>query len=252
MKIAIIGFSRFGQLWAKLMKPYGEVMVFNRSNKIKEADKLGVEFFSFDDLDKLKEADWIFVAVAIAVTEKIIKKIKPFVKSDALVMDVCSVKTMPCQWLKDNFNDPVQIMGVHPMFGPDSAKASLKGKQIILCPLRISSSNLDKIKKTCQNLELDIIEVTPEEHDRQSAYSLAMVHFLGRGLDKLSLEDIKITTLGFDRLIKIQETVINDSQELFEGLHKFNPYAKRVRIELQDVLKKINNDLELSETNKGD
>ena len=252
VKIAIIGFSRFGQLWAKLMKPYGQITVFNRSDKSSIAKELNVDFFSFDELEKIKEADWIFLAVAISATKEIIEKIKPLVKSGALVMDVCSVKMLPCQWLQAGFNTSIQIMGTHPMFGPDSAKTGLAGKQMVLCPVRITADNLDKIKKICEGLKLKVIETTPEEHDRQSAYSLAMVHFLGRGLDKLNLKNIEITTLGFDRLMQIQETVINDSPELFRCLHEFNPFTSKVRRELQNALNEVDRNLKPPTTNQGE
>jgi len=134
-------------------------------------------------------------------------------------------------------------MGTHPVFGPDSAKTGLKDKQIVLCPIRVSDSNIDKVRKVCNDLELKIVETTPEEHDRQLAYSLAMVHFLGRGLDCLDLKQIKITTRGFNRLMRVQDDVMNDSWELFKGLYQFNPFAKEAQEKLLQALNKINEKL---------
>ena len=239
MKIAIVGFSRFGQLWAKLMKPFGPIMIFNQSDKKEMAQDLGAEFFNFDQLEKINQADLIFLAVSISATEEVIRKIAPFAAPEAVVMDVCSVKVLPCQWLADNIPAPVQVMGTHPMFGPDSAKAGLAGKQIILCPLRIEPEKLAKIKHIFEQLQLTIIETTPEEHDRQAAYSLGLVHFLGRGLEKLRLDGISITTFGFQCLMQVKENVSNDSWQLYLDMQNYNPYAPAARQQLLQALNSV-------------
>ena len=123
MTIGIIGFSRFGQLLAKILKPYGEVFVCNRSDRSAKAKELGVEWTS---LEQVCQADWIFVAVAISATEEIIKKIASLLKKGSLVMDVCSVKVYPSQWLKKYIPRNNEIMATHPMFGPDSAANGTK------------------------------------------------------------------------------------------------------------------------------
>lgn len=241
MKIAIIGFSRFGQLWAELMRPLGEVIIFNRTindENMKIAKRLKAKLYGFDQFDRLAGADWIFLSVSIAATEETIKNIKPHVTSRSVVMDVCSVKIWPCRWLKRHLAD-CQIMGTHPMFGPDSAKAGLKGKQMILCPIRISAGNLSRIKQAFKKLGLKIIQTSPQQHDRDNAYSLALVHFLGRGLEQLDLEKIKITTLGFERLRQVESNVSNDSWDLFVNLHKYNPYAAAVRRKFMGHLQQI-------------
>lgn len=243
MQIAIIGFSRFGQLWASIMSGYGEVTVFNRSDKSDLASEHNVKFFTFDDIEKIKEADMVFVATAISSIESVIQLIKPYISTKTLVMDVASVKVRPCEWLLKNFDDSVEIMGTHPMFGPDSAKSGLNGKQIVLCPLRIEDSKLKLLSSFFTGLGMEVIEMTPDEHDRQTAYSLAMVHFLGRGLGNLNLSDIKITTLGFTLFNQIRQNVLNDSIQLFNDMQRFNPYAKSVRMELMESLKKVDSEI---------
>ncbi|MDD5731682.1 MAG: prephenate dehydrogenase/arogenate dehydrogenase family protein [Patescibacteria group bacterium] len=237
MKIAVIGFSRFGQLWATLMKDFGEVLVFDRNPERKDvAQKMGVNFFTFEELDELKKADLVFISVAMSATEEVIKKIKGYLKPGSVVADVCSVKVLPCQWLVDNMPENVSLLGTHPMFGPDSIKNGMIGRQIVLCPLRIPEEKLNEIRQIFQKIGLEIIETTPQDHDQQSAYSLAMVHFIGRGLEKLDLNGIKIRTLGFDMLMQLKENVSHDSWQLFHDMQKFNPYAEEARKKLIDVL----------------
>jgi len=244
MKIGIIGFSRFGQLLAKILKPYAEVCVYNRSDKSGIAKDLGVNYVS---LEEVCQADWIFVAVAISATEQIIKKISPLLKRGSLVMDVCSVNVLPAKWLEENISADNEIMTTHPMFGPDSAANGTKGLQWVLCPLRISDQNLNELTQILNKLELKIIETTPDDHDQQAAVSLALVHFIGRGLEEFGMQNLKITSLGFERLLKVNETVTNDSWQLFLDMQKFNPYTQEVRQKFINAIKNVNNKIEKNE-----
>jgi len=236
MTIGIIGFSRFGQLLAKILKPYAEVMVFNRSDRSSEAKEIGVAWSS---LEQVCQCDWVIVAVAISATEEMIKKTAPLLKKGNLVMDVCSVKVLPSQWLEKYISKENEIMATHPMFGPDSAKNGTKDLQWILCPLRISDLTLKNVKDVLNKLEVKIIETTPEEHDKQAATSLALVHFIGRGLEEFGIKPQQISTIGFARLLQVNETVTNDSFQLFLDMQKFNPYTKETRERFIASLKKV-------------
>ena len=237
MTIGIIGFSRFGQLLAKILKPHGEVYVWNRSDKAQDAKNLGVNLV---DLEKVCQCDWVFVAVAISAAESMIKKIASLVKKGTLVMDVCSVKVLPAKWLHAYLPQEVEIMATHPMFGPDSAKDGLKDLQWVICPLRIGLERLKQVKDILNKLGVKIIETTPEDHDQQTAVSLALVHFIGRGLEEFGIKDLAIKTLGFERLLKVNETVTHDSFQLFLDMQRFNPYTKKSRKKFISALKKVN------------
>ena len=162
-------------------------------------------------------------------------------------MDVCSVKVWPCRWLKKDIRMDVQVIGTHPMFGPDSAKNGLKGLQMVICPLRQTPATLEMVKNVFKKMQLRIIETTPEEHDRQAAVSLAMVHFIGRGLGKMGIKSQLIETMGFRRLLAVNETVENDSWELFLDMHKFNPYAGKIRSRLVKKIDKLDKELKRKE-----
>lgn len=232
-KIAIIGYGRFGKLLAKILYPFGEILVISRRN----LNYKNIKKINYSDL---KEADWIIPAVPISELQNVLKKINQYLKEGSLVMDVCSVKVYPCKWLKKHISPRADIMGTHPMFGPDSAKNGLKGLQIVLCPIRISSSKLKIIKDIFKKLELKIIKTTPKEHDKQTAKSLALVHYLGRALAEAGIKKENISTLGFQRLLAVNETVNNDTWQLFLDMHNYNPYAENIRNNFIRSLEKIN------------
>jgi prephenate dehydrogenase len=233
LKIAIIGYGRFGKLLTKILQPFGEIFILH----YKKLENLNIKQIKYSDL---KDIDWVIPCVPISVLEKILQKINPYLKKNSLVMDVCSVKVYPSQWLEKYISKEINILASHPMFGPDSAKQGLKNLQIVFCPLRISQEKLNLITNIFQELKLKIITTTPENHDQQVAKSLALVHFIGRGLGEMNIGNQKITTLGFERLLKVNETVNNDTLELFFDMHRFNPYTEKIRQEFIDSLKKLN------------
>jgi len=220
-KIAIIGYGRFGQLLEKMLSPYGEVYITSRRVNVKINNRI-----QFSDL---KNMDLVIPAVPISKFEEVVKSINPYLKQGSLVMDVCSVKVEPCRWLKKHIDKNIEILGSHPMFGPDSIKGGYENLQIVLCPIRISAKKLQLVKSIFRDLELKIISATPKEHDRQSAKSLALVHFVGRGLDSAKIKKQNISSLGFERLLTVNETVCNDTWQLFIDMTNYNPYAQVVR-----------------------
>lgn len=232
-KIAIIGYGRFGSLLAKILKPYGKIFVINEV-------KINSKEITQIDYEQLISMDWIFLAVPTSALEEVLIKIKPFLRENSLVMDVCSVKVYPCKMMMKHLPKNVEILGTHPMFGPDSAKNGLQNLQMVLCPLRIKKQTLKDILQVFKNLKLKIIQTNPEMHDKQGAYNLSLVHFLGRGLGKMGLSQQEITTLGFQRLLAVNETVNNDTWQLFHDIQNFNPYAKKVRNDFLRALEFIN------------
>ena len=138
-KIAIIGYGRFGRLLADILKPYGQVHVLTEKNL--EDD--GLKRIAKEDL---KDMDWVIPAVPISALSDILLQIKDDLKPGSLLMDVCSVKVKPCEWLRECAPENVSLLGSHPMFGPDSAKDGIDGLQVVLVPLRISEDILNKVK----------------------------------------------------------------------------------------------------------
>lgn len=243
MKIGIIGFGRFGKLLSTILKRSHKVSVFDIKNKAKEAEGLGVKWAT---LGEVCSQDLVIFCVPISEMEKALKRTKTKIKKGAIVMDTCSVKAYPAKLMRRYLPRNVETVASHPMFGPDSAKYGLNGLHIVLYPLRIKKQSFDAVKDVFKVLGLKIIEMTPEEHDKQSAWSLCLVHFLGRGLEKIKINPQKITTLGFERLLKVQETVTNDTWQLFRDMQKYNKFAKLLREKILAALTEINKKLDKS------
>jgi prephenate dehydrogenase len=142
--------------------------------------------------------------------------------------------------MKKYLPEKMEIIGTHPLFGPDSAGRSLKDRKIALCPVRTDDRRLSCIREYLEKKGLIVIEMSPEEHDRQIAYSLTLTHFIGRAMIDMDLKPQEIETLGYQRLLKILSTVKNDTWQLFEDMNKYNKYSQQVRDEFMSSLAGIN------------
>ncbi len=236
IEIGIIGLGRFGTLTATILSNFFEVKIHHyRYKKENEqiVKKIGASLVS---LEEVTSCDYLILAVPISKTKELIQKIAPLLKSETIIIDTCSVKELPCRWLKKYLPVENPILGTHPMFGPvttnfnlDQKHFELSDKQIVLCPIRISSKKLNIIKDFLNKLKLEVTVTTPKEHDRQNAKTLSLVHFLGRSLTKAGIREQKIFTPGYSDLLKILPHTNNDDWQLFYDMNNFNLYSEKIR-----------------------
>ena len=241
--IGIIGYGRFGKLVSHYLSRDLSVYVYNRSDKSSEIVRTGAQPAS---LEKVCQQDIVIPCVPISAFRDNLRSMAPLLKSDCLVIDVCSVKEYPVQWMKEELPESVYILATHPMFGPDSAADTLQDRKICLCKVRVPKNMYDKIKKYLILKGLIVIEATPQEHDEQIATSLSLTHFIGRTLSKWGAVPLDIDTEGYKRLLRILDVVERDTWQLFEDMHRYNPYAKDKRIAFTNIMLEINSKLENS------
>ena len=241
MEIGIIGFGRFGKLITRHLSENCKVYVHSRSGKDEEIKKANGIPASLQEVCK-KEV--LIPCVPISQFGNTLKKIKNLLKDDSLVADVCSVKEYPVRIMKKNLPEKIGILATHPMFGPDSAAETVKGRKIVLCKVRISDDKYKKIKSCLEKKGLVVIESTPERHDREIAKTLILTHFIGRSLIDFGAKNLDIDTEGYKRLMNILEMVKNDTEQLFKDMNRYNKYSKEIRKGFMKSLGKIDKRLE--------
>jgi len=234
--IGIIGFGRFGKLSARYLSTDFSVAVSTRSDKEEAIKACGARPVSFETACR---QPIVILCMPISAMRDTLRQVSPLLRKDALVVDVCSVKVYPVQWMRELLPASVSILPTHPMFGPDSAANSLKGCKIVLCPERIDSDRYEKIRAWLERQGLVIIKATAQEHDEKIAVSLSLTHFIGRSLSAFGARDLDIDTEGYKRLMHILGVVSHDTWQLFEDMHTFNPYAKQKRQAFIDAMADI-------------
>lgn len=226
MKVGIIGFGRLGKLITKYLKEDADIIVCDINDVSAEAKEMGVAYGS---LDEVCDCPIVIPFVPISEFEKTIIQIKDKLKPGTLLVDVCSVKELPVNAMLKHLPPEIQILATHPMFGPDSARETVFGHKIVVCPVRIQDKLFNDIKQFLNGHGLKVIDSTPEEHDRQISHSLVLAHFIGRTLMDTGAERQEIETLGYKRLMKILGVVQNDSWQLFVDMNKYNRFADQAR-----------------------
>jgi len=241
MKVGLIGFGRLGKLLTKYMVQDFDLIIHDIVDHADEIKSMGATPGSFEEACS---CPIVIPFVPISEFESVIKKMVPFLKEGTLVADVCSVKEMPSKVMQRELPDHIQILATHPMFGPDSAAKTLFGSKIVICNVRMDQKYFEDIKNYLETHGLKVIESTPETHDKEISHSLLLTHFIGRTLMAFGAKPLDIDTKGFRRLMKILETVENDSWQLFEDMNKYNPYSLQTRIEFLEAMQEIEKRLE--------
>ncbi len=234
MQIAVYGLGRFGAFWASLLSKSFEVKGYSRN-----PDRITPDGVARVDIDELLDCHVLFLCNAISSMESVLESIAPRLKPGTLVVDTCSVKVYPVDLMMRYLPDSVEVLGTHPMFGPDSGKDGVKGLPIVMCKERISDEHYVLWKDVFRGLGLTVQEMTAHEHDREAAYTQGITHFIGRTLNELNLHPSSIATAGYQRLLDIIRQTCNDPWQLFLDLQKFNPYTSQMRQDLHKGLEKM-------------
>lgn len=213
MNITLIGHGRLGKLLSQYLEKDFSLNI------------LGIQK-SKSDLEKLKNSQCVILCVPISEMPNILSEIKDYLQPKTIVMDTCSVKEWPIEQMKKILPENIQILGTHPMFGPDSVKDTLFGTKLVLCPERIETSSLSELISYFKNHGIKTICTSAPEHDRQMSSSLLLSHFIGKGLLNFGAQEQEIDTKGYRRLLRILNTVQNDSDTLFRDMFRYNKYAE--------------------------
>ena len=247
-RLGIVGFGSFGQFAAEHLSAHFDVVVADLLDHVDRARELGVQWGSVEDATT---CPYVILAVPVQNLTEAIESIRPHLNPGTLVIDVGSVKLQPLQQMLELLPEEVEILGTHPMFGPQSAVDGLHGHRIVLCPVR--TARADQVQRFLEEqLRLEVIVSDAETHDRDIAQTQALAQFVGRALAALDRSDSAIRTPGYEHLREVAETVGEDSWELFSAIQNINPYAREMRDRLmrhlEDVEQRLAADVPLETT----
>mgnify|MGYP003833104847 CR=1 FL=1 len=234
MKIGVYGTGRFGVLWARLLARAFPVVAHNRTPRPFPDPSIPMV-----SLEELAASDVVFICTAISSIEPVLEGLAPHLAPGTLVADTCSVKIYPVRCMERILPPEVRILGTHPMFGPDSARDGFDGLPLILCPVRISGDDTRFWRELFSGFGLRVFTMTPDEHDREAAFTQGIAHFVGRVLKDLDLRPSAIATMGYRKLLEIMEQTCNDPWRLFLDLQNYNPHTLEMRDLLQRSFRRI-------------
>ncbi|MCM5557567.1 prephenate dehydrogenase [Pleomorphomonas sp. JP5] len=220
--LGIIGFGAFGQLMAEHLRACFTIYAHDIAPDPARAEALGATIVPFEIA---ATCPMVVLAVPVGEMRGVAARLAPHLKPGALVLDVGSVKVEPAAILLDALPDHVEIVATHPLFGPMSARAGLRGARIAICPLR---GRRFRVAAFCRRLGLDVILTTPEQHDRDAAEVQGLTHLVASLLTRMDLHPTRLTTRSFELMMSAVDMVRNDAPEVRRAILAANPYAGEV------------------------
>lgn len=234
--LSIIGIGAFGEFMLKHLTPYYKTRIFDNQRDLSGiANSYNVHSCS---LKEAAEADIVVIATPVKYIESVCEAITPHLRPDQLIMDVASVKILPQQIMVRHMPTNVDIIGLHPLFGPQSGKRGINGLNIALVNIQGDKSPTVKAFLK-ERLGLNVIECTAEEHDRQMAYVQGITHMIAKVFQGMDVPKINQGTNTFDLLQQMVDLVKNDSPELFRTIQADNPFSMEVRKRFFDQIRKL-------------
>jgi len=241
IKVGIIGGTNgMGRWFAGLLRKEGcTVHVCGRKTKLQ-----------INDLSRL--CNVIVVAVPISATSEIIKKVGPLLTKDQLLMDLTSFKDEPVKRMLAN--SKAEVIGCHPLFGPQLKDAS--GQNVILCPAR-GKKWMSWLKGVFKKNKMNVLEATPENHDKMMAIVQALNHFntiiLGMALAQTNIELTEINRFSTPILrakLDIIKKVFTESPDMYIDIITGNPETGKMLDIYEKALKDIRGKIKSGEKAK--
>ncbi|HRJ31765.1 MAG TPA: prephenate dehydrogenase [Cyclobacteriaceae bacterium] len=186
MKVTIVGLGLIGGSMAIDLRKTGFAteligVDLNPHNGQRALERGLVDRIEPEDV-AFASADLIILTIPVNALAALLPSVLDSVKTNTVVMDVGSTKAKICKSITDH-RKRSQFVAAHPIAGtensgPDAAFSGLfTGKTTIICERERSSDHaLDVAYKVFAALEMNVIYMQPEEHDKHVAYVSHLSH----------------------------------------------------------------------------
>ncbi|MCE9541056.1 prephenate dehydrogenase/arogenate dehydrogenase family protein [Candidatus Kaiserbacteria bacterium] len=233
--VGIVGYGAFGALLHTVIRRFAPAVSVRIHSSRHEPD--GVTFFSLEDT---ASSDALILAVPIRAFEDTLAKVLPNMGRETVLVDVATVKVHTVEVLK-RLAVGKRYIATHPMWGPESYEkrgGDVSGFRIVITESTLDTASrvaLTDFLKTCG---FDVVEMSPEEHDKNLAETLFLTHLIGQIVSRAGFRRTDIDTVSFGHLMDAMESVRNDT-ELFADVFRYNPYCKNVLERFADSEKAV-------------
>ncbi|KHN04797.1 arogenate dehydrogenase 1, chloroplastic-like [Glycine soja] len=252
LKIGIVGFGNFGQFLAKTMIKQGHTLTAtSRSDYSQLCLQMGIHFFRDVSAFLAADIDVIVLCTSILSLSEVVGSMPlTSLKRPTLFVDVLSVKEHPRELLLRELPEDSDILCTHPMFGPQTANNGWADHTFMYDKVRIRD------EATCSSFiqifateGCKMVQMSCEEHDRAAAKSQFITHTIGRTLGEMDIQSTPIDTKGFETLVKLKETMMRNSFDLYSGLFVYNRFARQELENLEHAFYKVKETLMIQRSN---
>ncbi len=216
----VIGFGRFGTLWASILQDDFTVTVYDPDPGA--CARATESAFTVGSLRETLAAEAIFYCVPISELEPAVRSHLPHfleLGGTRTLIDVLSVKLHARDVFERYLPPSYHALLTHPLFGPDSVAAGgLAGQSMVIDGLRLPDGALSAWEDYFTSKGLAVVVMDADEHDRLAAASQGVTHFVGRTLERFGFVPTPIDTFGTKRLHDVTTQVRHDTWRLFLDL----------------------------------
>lgn len=236
----VFGFGQFMEFFTPYLLEKYDVYVFDRDGSKKE--RITQIWATATSFEAAAGCQHILLGYPAGSIAELCQKLAPLVQKDALIFDICSVKTPPAAAMLEFLPQSVTLIGTHPIFWPQSGKNGIQGLKMTFSNIRARAEIFEDFKDFfSQSLFLHTIDILPEDHDREMAYVQGITHFIGRTLKKMHIPNTLLATQSYKHLRETSELVGYDSDDLFYSIQHDNPFAPEIRWELLEQFRQLEN-----------
>ena len=237
-RIGLLGYGRFGTALATLLEERGHRWCcWDPNARLPENHAVA-------DVDSLlAQSDLIIIAVPVSAFETVLRDLAPRLHSRHQVMDVGSVKLVPCSLMDQVLGDDIGHVGCHPLFGPLSI-ARAEPLRTVVCPSPRHPATARLARELFVSIGSEVDEQDPARHDEHMAMTHAMAFFIARGLLDLGVgDDLRWAPPSFAALAASIAAVRADAGHLFHAIQRENPFAAATRGRFIEALGNIDRQL---------
>jgi prephenate dehydrogenase len=223
--IGLIGYGRFGRLAARFISRAAPVVVYDRRRAAGARLPRNARWGS---LEEAAGARVVILAVPVSSLHNVLRAIRPHLTRGALVADVCAAKVLPSRWMAAMLPRHVHLLGTHPLFGPDTVTRSVKGRTIVVCPIRLGGARLSSILRILRGAGLEVRVLTPAAHDRLIARTILLTQYVGR---LITLSGIPLewnVTAPYRSLLHLADIARRDDVRVFTDMWRYNRHSREV------------------------
>jgi prephenate dehydrogenase len=239
--VGLLGFGAFGRLITEHLHPHVRLLINDPAAESRDPDL--PRNAAFAGLDAIGGCDLVILAVPVSAMVEAIRDLHPHLKPGTIVADVGSVKMTPATIMQAELPEHVEIVGTHPLFGPQSARGGIRGRKIAVCPIRGKSAfRVAAFLK--QALGLRVFLSTPENHDRDAAVVQGLTHLIARILVRMEPLPRDLTTASFDLLMEATGMVRNDPETVYRAIEQANPFAATTRDRFFEIAAQVRSEVD--------
>ncbi|MEI4470979.1 prephenate dehydrogenase [Frigidibacter sp. MR17.24] len=229
-RLGLFGYGAFGRLVALGLRDRARIVVHDPAPAA--AARAAADGFALGDAAEVAGCPIVVLAVPVAALEDCLRAIAGLVRPGALVADVGSVKEGPARLMAAILPPGVSVLATHPLFGPASLGAGLRGGRVVLCPVR---GEWRGVARALRGLGLRAIRRTPEAHDREVALTQGVVHMVARMLGGIE-GGTPLATRSYEALAAALAMVRDDPPELVAAILEGNAHVAPLRARLRAAL----------------